>query len=125
MQDYVAGCNNGGRFDHVHVQSCANNQKAGTVFRELYQFAEEHGITVVGGSDRTVGPSGGWVTASFSSSPLDPNRLMTILGREAVIVCSQITSVWEPIVCYNIVSSLRKGNILRPTLAKIPTSFTP
>ncbi len=54
--------------DHLYMQSGTDNQKAGTVFRELYQFAEDHGITVVGGSDRTVGPSGGWVTASFQIS---------------------------------------------------------
>ena len=108
---------------HFHMQSGTNNQKAGTVFRELYQFAEDHGITVVGGSDRTVGPSGGWVTVSLQIS-IRPRWLLTFFGREAVIVCSQITSGWEPIVCYNTVSSLRKGNISQLMLAKIPTSFT-
>lgn len=69
MRDYVARCNNGGGFfDHFHIQPELIIRKAGTVFRELYQFAEDHGITVVGGSDRTVGPSGGWVIASFQIS---------------------------------------------------------
>lgn len=67
MQEYVAGCDDGGGFDRSHIESGANSHKAGTVFHELYRFAEDHGITVVGGSDRTVGPSGGWVTASFQS----------------------------------------------------------
>jgi hypothetical protein len=48
-----------------HIESKTNNQKAGIVFHELYEFAEKQGVTVVGGTDRTVGPSGGWVTASI------------------------------------------------------------
>lgn len=69
MRDYGARSNNGGEFfDPFHTQSGTNIQKAGTLFRELYQFAEDHGITVVGGSDRTVGPSGGWVIASLQIS---------------------------------------------------------
>jgi hypothetical protein len=31
------------------------------VFGQLYDFAEENGITFVGGTDRTVGGAGGWV----------------------------------------------------------------
>lgn len=34
---------------------------AGAVFGQLYEFAEEKGITFVGGTDRTVGGAGGWV----------------------------------------------------------------
>jgi hypothetical protein len=102
----------------------ADNQKAGTIFGDLYQFAEDNNITVVGGFDPTLGPSGGWVTASLLFQ-LDSNRVLTFIGREAVIVCSRIYTAWEPIVYYNTESSLRKGNISSLTLAKIPTSFMP
>ena len=57
-----------------HIEPRTNYWKAGTVFHELYQFAEEHGITVVGGSDRTVGPSGGWVIVSFQLPTRSQNR---------------------------------------------------
>ncbi|KXT17277.1 hypothetical protein AC579_532 [Pseudocercospora musae] len=35
---------------------------AGQGFAGVYQFAEANGITVVGGSSRTVGPVGGWIS---------------------------------------------------------------
>ncbi|SCZ90958.1 BZ3500_MvSof-1268-A1-R1_Chr1-3g02421 [Microbotryum saponariae] len=34
---------------------------AGVPFYKLYQFAEDNNITILGGSARTVGPSGGWI----------------------------------------------------------------
>ncbi|SGY30076.1 BQ5605_C002g01113 [Microbotryum silenes-dioicae] len=34
---------------------------AGVPFCKLYQFAEDNNITILGGSARTVGPSGGWI----------------------------------------------------------------
>ncbi|KAF8607283.1 FAD-binding domain-containing protein [Ceratobasidium sp. AG-I] len=34
---------------------------AGQDFASLYQFAEDNGLTFVGGSDKTVGAAGGWV----------------------------------------------------------------
>lgn len=34
---------------------------AGVVFGKIYDYAEQNGITFVGGTDRTVGASGGWV----------------------------------------------------------------
>ena len=37
---------------------------AGEDFVGLYEFAEAHNVTVVGGSARTVGPVGGWISAA-------------------------------------------------------------
>ncbi|KAG8768303.1 hypothetical protein FRC12_005661 [Ceratobasidium sp. 428] len=34
---------------------------AGQDFASLYSFAEEHNITILGGTDKTVGAAGGWV----------------------------------------------------------------
>jgi hypothetical protein len=34
---------------------------AGVQWGEIYPFAEEHNITLVGGSDKTVGVIGGWL----------------------------------------------------------------
>ncbi|KAM0787233.1 hypothetical protein ACM66B_006470 [Microbotryomycetes sp. NB124-2] len=48
------GCSTSQTFDAVTFA-------AGTGFAQLYQFAEDNNITVLGGSSRTVGPSGGWI----------------------------------------------------------------
>jgi len=39
------------------------------VFSQLYDFAEANGITIVGGTDRTVGAAGGWVQVRALLSP--------------------------------------------------------
>ncbi|KAK4053332.1 hypothetical protein OIO90_003944 [Microbotryomycetes sp. JL221] len=49
-----AGCPTNKTYDGVTLA-------AGTGFAQLYQFAEDNNITVLGGSSRTVGPSGGWI----------------------------------------------------------------
>jgi len=33
---------------------------AGTQFQDIYDFAEEHNLLIVGGSDQSVGAAGGW-----------------------------------------------------------------
>ncbi|KAF8910415.1 FAD-binding domain-containing protein [Gymnopilus junonius] len=38
----------------------AVNYAAGSQFQEIYQFAEENKLTLVGGSDQSVGAAGGW-----------------------------------------------------------------
>ncbi|PVF98323.1 FAD-binding domain-containing protein [Serendipita vermifera] len=49
-------------------EGCTDGQRqpgltmgAGTVFGQVYDFAEQNNITFVGGTDRTVGAAGGWV----------------------------------------------------------------
>lgn len=41
---------------------------AGENFDNLYQFAEANNITIVGGSSKTVGAAGGWITGAGHSS---------------------------------------------------------
>jgi hypothetical protein len=33
---------------------------AGTQFQDINEFAEEHNLLIVGGSDQSVGAAGGW-----------------------------------------------------------------
>jgi hypothetical protein len=35
--------------------------QAGTYFQQIYDFAEKHNITVIGGYHQTIAASGGWV----------------------------------------------------------------
>lgn len=55
-----AGCPTSKTYDGVTFA-------AGTGFAELYQFAEDNQITILGGSSRTVGPSGGWIGAGHGA----------------------------------------------------------
>lgn len=41
---------------------------AGQGFAGVYEFAEANDITVVGGSSRTVGPAGGWISGGGHSA---------------------------------------------------------
>ena len=51
--DFVAeGCKVGGQ--------SAITFGAGTQFQDINEFAEEHNLLIVGGSDQSVGAAGGW-----------------------------------------------------------------
>jgi FAD/FMN-containing dehydrogenase len=41
---------------------------AGQQFDGVYQFAQKHNVTVVGGSSATVGMAGGWITGGGHSA---------------------------------------------------------
>ncbi|KAF8912198.1 hypothetical protein CPB84DRAFT_762123 [Gymnopilus junonius] len=45
---------------------------AGTQFRDIAQFTDEHGLQFVGGSDQSVAAAGGW-SQGGGHSPLSPN----------------------------------------------------
>ncbi|KAF8886854.1 hypothetical protein CPB84DRAFT_1787219 [Gymnopilus junonius] len=53
------------------VPQSAVTYAAGSQFQEVYQFAYDHNLTLVGGSDQSVGAAGGWHQGG-GHSPLSP-----------------------------------------------------
>jgi len=56
--------------------------QAGNYFDQLYQFAEQNNLTIVGGSDRTVGAAGGWVQVG-ANLPSQRSSTDRVLGWRA------------------------------------------
>ena len=70
---------------------------AGQDFSSLYQFAETHQVTVVGGSSETVRPAGGWITGG-GHSPLSPvyglsvdnvKQLKVVLANGTIVIANR------------------------------------
>lgn len=70
---------------------------AGQKFGELFAWADEQNITVVGGSSRTVGPAGGWISGgghsalsnTFGLGVDNVLQLRTVLANGTVVTANE------------------------------------